>query len=65
MIQGKDKRSWNKEIPFSIVSTIISQWRLQKRIRRETNTKGVRDRSKNEMPKYFLLGYLKVIQLEL
>lgn len=49
MIQGKDKGSWNKEIPFSIVSIIRSESRLQKWIRKETNNKGVRDRSKNEI----------------
>lgn len=41
MIQGKDKGSWNKEIPFSIVSTIISQWRLQKGFEGRQKQKGL------------------------
>ena len=67
MIQGKDKGSWNKEIPFSIpFFQQLDQNAEFKQILKNTNKKkGVRDRSINERLKGFSLSYLRVIQLEL
>ena len=55
MIQDKDKRSWNKEIPFSIVSTIRSECRIKKSIRKETNKKGLETTQKMRLLKDFFL----------
>lgn len=66
MIQSKDKGSWNKGIPFCFqLSQQLDHNEESKSILKETNKRGVRDYSINEMPKGFLLTYLRLIQLEL
>lgn len=64
MIQGKDNGSWNKEIPFSIVSTISQNQESKNRF--ETRQKrGFETTQKSKCLRIFLLGCSKVIQLEL